>query len=120
MSLDSSPRDASGSAESKDSLPSLSSAIEFLQSLRPRILDLLENKQLLVPLEEMDIMKPDRGDPEKAHVLWVGPRVVHKGKGKQPPSLSSSDSEGNDSTVNKLVEVCSTLFTPFSSELYRC
>lgn len=51
----------------------LESAIALLRELRPRILELLSDAQLLVALQRVDIMRPDRGDLEKAHVMWAGP-----------------------------------------------
>lgn len=51
----------------------LESAIALLRELRPRILELLSDAQLLVALHRVDIMRPDRGDLEKAHVMWAGP-----------------------------------------------
>ena len=34
---------------------------------------ILSGHKLSVALNRMDIMNPDRGDLDKAHVLWVGP-----------------------------------------------
>jgi activating signal cointegrator complex subunit 1 len=53
----------------------VSAAISLLQSLKPRITEILGNEKLRVALNRMDIMKPNRGDLEQAHVLWVGPHV---------------------------------------------
>jgi len=81
MSLDSiasqtslSTAGSSASPVASESRPkTLPSALSLLTDLRPRILDILGNQTLRVPLNRMDIMKPDHGDLEKAHVLWVGP-----------------------------------------------
>ena len=51
----------------------VASAVTLLQELRPRILELLEEAQLDVSFDRMDIMRPDQGDLERAHVMWVGP-----------------------------------------------
>lgn len=51
----------------------LSEALSLLSSLRPQLLELLCGARLKVPLHMMGIMPPDRGDPHKAHVLWLGP-----------------------------------------------
>lgn len=61
---------------SLDSTPpteTLSAAISLLQSLKPRVTEILGKKKLRVALNRMDIMKPSRGDLEQAQVLWVGP-----------------------------------------------
>lgn len=64
---------ATGTPELPASAKTLSGATALLQNLRPRILELLENAQLNVVFDRVDIMRPDRGDLEKAHVMWVGP-----------------------------------------------
>ncbi|KAL4080544.1 hypothetical protein J3A83DRAFT_22090 [Scleroderma citrinum] len=48
-------------------------ALSLLRSLKPRIMELLVGSRLCVPLERMHIMEPDGGDPDRAHVLWLGP-----------------------------------------------
>lgn len=53
----------------------LSSAISLLADLKPRILDIIGDQKLRVALNRMDIMKPERGDLDKAHVLWLGPSL---------------------------------------------
>ncbi|TFK48877.1 hypothetical protein OE88DRAFT_1633955, partial [Heliocybe sulcata] len=52
----------------------VAAALALLSELRPRILGILAGEKLRVELKAMDIMKPDRGDPERAHVMWMGPR----------------------------------------------
>ncbi|KAF8121225.1 kinase A anchor protein [Boletus edulis] len=75
MSLD----DAEGSdigfnSQATDSRKkTLSQALSLLTSLEPRISEMLCGAHLMVPLQMMDIMPPDGGDPDKAHVLWLGP-----------------------------------------------
>jgi len=75
MSLD----DAEGSNIGFDSRgtdsrkKTLSQALSLLTSLESRISEMLCGAQLTVPLQMMDIMPPDGGDPDKAHVLWLGP-----------------------------------------------
>jgi len=49
------------------------SAIELLNKLRPRIMDEIAGEQLRIGLRMMDIMRPERGDLSKAHVMWAGP-----------------------------------------------
>lgn len=51
----------------------LSEALSLLTSLEPQIVELLCGARLKVPLQMMDIMPPDGGDPDKAHILWFGP-----------------------------------------------
>lgn len=53
----------------------LQSALSILTELRPRILDILGGQKLRVALNRMDIMQPERGDRDKAHVLWLGSRL---------------------------------------------
>ncbi len=56
-----------------DKPPTLAEAVAFLQQLRPRVLELLSGKDLVVPSKQIAIMPPERGDLSKAHVLWAGP-----------------------------------------------
>lgn len=51
----------------------LANAVRQLQQLKPRITAILAGRRLQVPLTRVDIMKPERGSLEKAHVLWAGP-----------------------------------------------
>lgn len=51
----------------------LREALSLLLSLEPRIKELLSGSRLCVPLHRMNIMKPDGGNPDNAHVLWLGP-----------------------------------------------
>ncbi|KAI0317856.1 hypothetical protein OF83DRAFT_1163714 [Amylostereum chailletii] len=51
-------------------------AITLLSTLRPRIMELLDGHKLRAGLERMDILKPERGDPKSAHVLYVGPDLA--------------------------------------------
>ncbi|KAI0630023.1 kinase A anchor protein, partial [Trametes polyzona] len=48
-------------------------AKRVLDELRPKILEALGGEALRVRLDRMDIMKPERGDRERANVMWVGP-----------------------------------------------
>lgn len=75
----------------------LASALALLNSLRPTLLQMLERRPLLVPLESIDIMKPGRSaerrskdDPMNAHILFAGP-------------LPSNESED----LKRLREICS-------------
>ncbi|OCB91126.1 small GTPase-binding protein [Sanghuangporus baumii] len=60
-------------AEKSKSLPTVPSALSLLHLLRPRILEALDSHPLRVPLSSIDVMKPDRNDPTRAHVLFTGP-----------------------------------------------
>ena len=51
----------------------LEAAVRFLNELKPRVMEMLAGHKLLVGLNLVDIMRPERGDLEKAHVLWTGP-----------------------------------------------
>lgn len=51
----------------------LQDAAALLTQLKPEILARLEGNPLRVALNHVDIMRPERGDLEKAHVMWVGP-----------------------------------------------
>ncbi|KAI0693612.1 AKAP7 2'5' RNA ligase-like domain-containing protein [Cerioporus squamosus] len=51
----------------------LEEATKVLQDLKPKILTMLNGERLRVSLDSMDIMKPERGDQKRAHVMWVGP-----------------------------------------------
>lgn len=51
----------------------LETALRILSGLKPKIVDCLSGGELKVALKRVDIMKPDRGSLEKAHVFWTGP-----------------------------------------------
>lgn len=53
----------------------LSEALSLLSSLQLQVSELLRGARLKIPLQMMDIMPPDGGDPDKAHVLWFGPSL---------------------------------------------
>jgi activating signal cointegrator complex subunit 1 len=53
--------------------PTLERASSLLASLQPSILQLLGDRPLQVGLEQMDILKPEKGKPGSGHVLFVGP-----------------------------------------------
>lgn len=57
---------------------SLADAQALLTRLRPRIMELLNGHSLCIPLTEMNIMNPDRGNADNAHVLWLGPSLDTK------------------------------------------
>lgn len=50
-------------------------AIALLEALQPRIADELGGGVLQVPLTRVGIMKPERGNIDKAHVMFAGPAV---------------------------------------------
>jgi activating signal cointegrator complex subunit 1 len=56
----------------------LADAQALLWRLRPRIMELLNGHGLCIPLTEMNIMNPDRGNADNAHVLWLGPSMDTK------------------------------------------
>ncbi|KAH9948316.1 AKAP7 2'5' RNA ligase-like domain-containing protein [Amylocystis lapponica] len=51
----------------------LEAATALLHELRPRVMEMLGRRRLSVALTRMDIMKPERRDLARAHVMWVGP-----------------------------------------------
>lgn len=59
----------------KQTPKTVESALSLLNSLKPRIFDILAGQRLRVVLNRMDVMKPDRSDLNKAHVLWLGPSL---------------------------------------------
>ncbi len=61
---------ASGDAISTQSVQT---ALDFMNELKPRIMEELGGRDLRVGLKFMDIMRPDRGDLTQAHVMWAGP-----------------------------------------------
>ncbi|KAG8214936.1 P-loop containing nucleoside triphosphate hydrolase protein [Butyriboletus roseoflavus] len=76
MSLEDS-ENSSNACESRAMNPrkTLPEALSLLSSLQLQVSELLCGARLKVPLQMMDIMPPDGGDPDKAHVLWVGPSL---------------------------------------------
>lgn len=76
MSLDQENHSSPSTNESEANtrpLQTLTGAVALLRELRPRILDLLSGEDLIVALNHIDIMRPERGDLAKAHVLFAGP-----------------------------------------------
>ncbi|KZV67917.1 hypothetical protein PENSPDRAFT_653651 [Peniophora sp. CONT] len=75
MSLNQPSAPSQSSQEQQTAQPerTLARATELLRTLRPKVLEMLDGKPLNIGLERMDIMPPERGDAERAHVLWVGP-----------------------------------------------
>ena len=84
MSLTDTPEDPTNSAgqngdatrgKSSESSPprTVGSALALLNQLKPRVMEILNNEKLCVPLKHVDIMRPERGDLKKAHVMWIGP-----------------------------------------------
>ncbi|KAG1728998.1 kinase A anchor protein [Suillus lakei] len=53
----------------------LADAQALLLTLRTRVMELLNGHSLCIPLTEMNIMNPDRGNADNAHVLWLGPSL---------------------------------------------
>ncbi|KAI1783327.1 AKAP7 2'5' RNA ligase-like domain-containing protein [Ganoderma leucocontextum] len=65
------PGPAQGPAEKPTR--TLEAAKTLLQEVKPKVMELLSKETLRVPLNSLDIMRPERGDPERAHVMWAGP-----------------------------------------------
>jgi len=73
MSLEEDPSSLTFDSQATDPKKTVAEALALLCSLRSQISDILRGARLSVPLQLMNIMPPDRGDPDKAHVLWIGP-----------------------------------------------
>ncbi|KAI6144636.1 kinase A anchor protein [Pisolithus tinctorius] len=73
MTLDDSASANSSNESAPTTSKTLQDALSLLLSLKPRIMELLSGSRLCVPLHRMNIMEPDGGDPDNAHVLWLGP-----------------------------------------------
>ncbi|KAI0073014.1 hypothetical protein K474DRAFT_1686391 [Panus rudis PR-1116 ss-1] len=71
MSLD--RPSSSEQSQSSQRPKTLESAKALLDELKPRVMEILAGEKLRVGLKRVDIMRPDRGDLERAHVMWVGP-----------------------------------------------
>lgn len=59
----------------KEKQRTLEMAKNVLQELRPKILEILGGEKLVVRLDRMDILKPERGSRERANVMWIGPSL---------------------------------------------
>lgn len=70
-------------------------AQELLNQLKPQIITTLAEDKLRVSLQRIDIMKPERRDPARAHVMWMGP--------------SDGDTEAQAATTERLKAVCGEL-----------
>lgn len=75
MSLDQPTRSSQELSGETQPDRTLARATELLHAIRPKVLEMLEGKPLKIGLERMDIMPPERGNAERAHVLWVGPDI---------------------------------------------
>ncbi|KAI0747474.1 kinase A anchor protein, partial [Fomes fomentarius] len=51
----------------------LEAATKLLNDIKADVNALLHGEKLCVSLDSMDIMRPEKGNPERAHVMWVGP-----------------------------------------------
>ncbi|KAI0642816.1 kinase A anchor protein [Trametes meyenii] len=60
----------------------LQAAKRVLEEVQPKILETLGGRALRVKLERMDVMKPERGNQERAHVMWVGPALETEEAGR--------------------------------------
>ena len=69
MSLTDAPEASSSATHPR----TVEAALALLVQLRPQIMDILNGEELRVTLQRADIMRPERGDLERAHVMWVGP-----------------------------------------------
>lgn len=63
---------ASGGGEDRPPR-TVGAALRLLNELKPQLQEMLAGERLRVALRHVDIMRPDRGDLEKAHVMWAGP-----------------------------------------------
>ncbi|EJC98340.1 uncharacterized protein FOMMEDRAFT_149150 [Fomitiporia mediterranea MF3/22] len=61
---------AGGAAQVKKTV---SAASEYLKKIRPSINNALNGHALRVPLTAIDIMKPERNDASRAHIMFAGP-----------------------------------------------
>ncbi|PIL34754.1 hypothetical protein GSI_02541 [Ganoderma sinense ZZ0214-1] len=73
MSLDLEETSAQGTAAAGKVPRTLDAAKELLREVKPKIMELLGEETFRVPLNSLDIMKPEGGDRARAHVMWVGP-----------------------------------------------
>ena len=64
---------SSAQAMAENSPKTLEAARTLLREVKPKVLEILGREKLRVSLDSMDIMRPERGDQERAHVMWVGP-----------------------------------------------
>ncbi|PAV16810.1 hypothetical protein PNOK_0687400 [Pyrrhoderma noxium] len=71
MSLSDNTKNATSGSTTLE--PTVNQAISLLHSIRPQIVQLLRGESLRIPLSAMDIMKLERNDPSRAHVLFCGP-----------------------------------------------
>ncbi|KAF8551128.1 hypothetical protein OG21DRAFT_1605495 [Imleria badia] len=78
MSLEDAENSIASDGQATNSRKTLSDALSLLASLGPQISALLCGASLKIPLQLMDIMPPDGGNPDRAHVLWFGPPHEHE------------------------------------------
>lgn len=75
-----------GTSSHPEATKSVESAVALLVSLRPQILEVIHassnsdpltatdsQRKLAVSLERLDVMPPEKNNPERTHILWVGP-----------------------------------------------
>lgn len=74
---------ASSAATTTGTQKTVSTALALLTSLRPRVLAILDNQPLRIPLEVLDIMQPHRGGARNAHVMFVGPEESEESEGNR-------------------------------------
>lgn len=104
----SSVTDQAGSAGPLNQPRTVDDAVRFLQSLKPRVEDILrapvsgsahQAQKIRVALNSMDVMKLERGGA--AHVLWVGPK-------------GGNSKDTSDEETNKFRQLCGTLSDPLN------
>lgn len=64
---------SSKSASNQQPEHTLEAATKVLNDIKEDVKALLHGEKLCVSLDSMDIMRPEKGNPERAHVMWVGP-----------------------------------------------
>jgi len=139
MSLEEDPSSLTFDSQATDPKKTVAEALALLCSLRSQISDILRGARLSVPLQLMNIMPPDRGDPDKAHVLWIGPsfeneatqRLREVGDGEQdirrsrvhqgpsPPEVTLHDSE-HDLSAPQGKRATPTVLVRVPARVNRC
>ena len=89
MSLEEDENYPTSNSDISTSPKTTKTALAHLQSLKEPIISILRGNPLRISLEAIDIMKPERNDPDKAHVMFVGPNEVNSKDMEQYQKLVS-------------------------------
>ena len=89
MSLEEDENYSTSKPDRSTSPKTTKTALAHLQSLKEPIISILQGSPLRISLEAIDIMKPERNDPDKAHVMFVGPNEVNSKDMEQYQKLVS-------------------------------